>query len=454
MNRYEAYLPILQASLRTLDDWRTGFGEEQLVGFTDTPQIIEIIQNLEKRLEGNYPFHHPQYAGQMLKPPHPLAWIAYAITMTVNPNNHALDGGPPTSEMEKEAVGQLAEMVGYSSPFLGHLSSGGTIANLEALFVAREIYPGKAIAASSRAHYTHRRMCRVLNTDFLEIPNGENGETDWDYLMDHLDEVGTVVVTMGTTGLGVVEPLADILPEMAKKGVRVHVDAAYGGFFKIIEQHLESEKHWQLLPEADSVVIDPHKHGLQPYGCGSILFKDPEVGTFFKHDSPYTYFTSDDLHLGEISLECSRAGAAAAALWATLQLFPLSEGGLGVYLRSTVLAATLLYNILNRSDQFETIGKPELDILGYFPVPGEKSMKSVTELSKKLFETGLNKPPREGFHLSLFTVEASWFSIHFPEYEQDAEKVTVLRSVMMKPEHEPFVTKLSRRLHDALESIR
>ena len=56
------------------------------------------------------------------------------------------------------------------------------------------------------------------------------------------------------------------------------------------------------MQEADSIVVDPHKHGLQPYGCGAVLFKDPSIGTFYKHDSPYTYFTSDDLHLGEISL--------------------------------------------------------------------------------------------------------------------------------------------------------
>src|SRR5262249_17483668 len=72
---------------------------------------------------------------------------------------------------------------------------------------------------------------------------------------------------------------------------------------------------------------DPHKHGLQPYGCGCVLFRDPAVGRLYRHDSPYTYFTSTDLHLGEISLECSRPGAAAAALWATQRLLPLVEEG-------------------------------------------------------------------------------------------------------------------------------
>ena len=61
---------------------------------------------------------------------------------------------------------------------------------------------------------------------------------------------------------------------------------------------------------------------VQPFGCGAVLFRDPSVGRFYQHDSPYTYFTSDELHLGEISLECSRAGAAAAALWLTFRLLP------------------------------------------------------------------------------------------------------------------------------------
>jgi len=453
LNRYEAYLPILQTSLRALDDWRSEFGEEQLVGFTDTPDIIEIVRELQKKLEGNYPFHHPQYAGQMLKPPHPLAWIAYAMTMTVNPNNHALDGGPPTSEMEKEAVAKLAKMVGYQNPYLGHLSSGGTIANLEALFVAREIHPDKAIAASSKAHYTHNRMCRVLNTEFIEIPDTSEGETDWDYLMDHLDDIGTLVVTMGTTGLGEVEPLADLLPSLKKHGVRVHVDGAYGGFFKIIESELNSEIHWSKLHEADSIVIDPHKHGLQPYGCGSIIFKDPAVGQFFKHDSPYTYFTSDDLHLGEISLECSRAGASAAAFWATLKLFPLNEHGLGKHLKSTVKAAKLMYGSLSGSDKFECFNKPDLDILAYFPVPGEKSMRAVSELCSELFEAGAEAAPGEGLHLSLFKVSADQFQAKFPEYKKDAETVTLLRSVLMKPEHELFVTKLIKRLNTLLDNL-
>src|ERR1700691_4126725 len=112
------------------------------------------------RLTDNYPFFHPAYAGQMLKPPHPAAVAGYLAAMLINPNNHALDGGAATAAMEKDVVAQLAVMFGFTE-HLGHLTTSGTIANLEALYVARELHPSLGIAYSAEAHYTHGRMCGV-----------------------------------------------------------------------------------------------------------------------------------------------------------------------------------------------------------------------------------------------------------------------------------------------------
>ena len=124
-------------------------------------------------------------------------------------------------------------------------------------------------------------------------------------------DIGCVVATLGATGVGSVDPLPDILRLRERYGFRVHVDAAYGGYFTLADNLASPARAaFDLAGEADSVVIDPHKHGLQPYGCGCVLFRDPSTGTLYKHDSPYTcYFSSKDLHLGEISLECSRPGA-------------------------------------------------------------------------------------------------------------------------------------------------
>lgn len=447
MNEFTPYIRLLKNALRKLDSWRAQYDSSTNEFQSDGNQIEQILNLLAERLEGNYPFHHPSYAGQMLKPPHPIAWLAYTLTATINPNNHALDGGPPTSKMEKEVIRDMAKMVGYGETYLGHLTSGGTIANLEALFVAREIHPGKAIAATSNAHYTHQRMCRVLNTPFLEIPVDNRDQPDLNFIEQHAHQIGTVVVTMGTTGLGVTEPLSEILNLAKIHNFRVHVDAAYGGFFKLIKDHLPKSSEWSLMDRADSIVIDPHKHGLQPYGCGSILYKDPSVGKYYKHDSPYTYFTSDDLHLGEISLECSRAGASAAALWATLQLLPLSETGLGSILYKARTAAVDFSKLLKKSESFELYQQPDLDITGYFKKPELPKTSEINNLSKEVFEKGMNaESPDRGFHVSLFKVSPSHFSARFPEYDIDTDSVVILRSVFMKEEHQDFIDELAKRI--------
>src|SRR5207245_10249568 len=140
--------------------------------------------------------------------------------------------------------------------------------------------------------------------------------------------VGTVVATTGPPDVGSVDPLPAVLALRDRHGFRLHADAAYGGYFGLADNlSAEARRTYDRLGEADSIVIDPHKHGLQPYGCGCVLFRDPTVGRFYEHDSPYTYFTSQEMHLGEISLECSRPGATAVALWATHKLLPLVEGG-------------------------------------------------------------------------------------------------------------------------------
>jgi tyrosine decarboxylase / aspartate 1-decarboxylase len=205
------YLEFLSNALLTLNK-----------GFQHLPEIRNSVPGSERlgdvlsataeRLRDNYPYFHPLYAGQMLKPPHPVAQLAYALAMTINPNNHALDGGRATSAMEKEAVAQLANMFGWTK-FLGHLCGGGTMANLEALWVAGQLAPGKTILASSQSHYTHERISKVLQLPFEMIPADPRGRIDLKLLEKRLKRrgIGTVVVTMGTTATGSVDPLHEIL---------------------------------------------------------------------------------------------------------------------------------------------------------------------------------------------------------------------------------------------------
>src|SRR6185295_2507244 len=99
-----------------------GFGDLPAAAATaDVARIEKVLFEVAERLRDNYPYFHPLYAGQMLKPPHPIARLASALAVWINPNNHALDGGRASSRMEKEAVAEIAAMFGWDQ-CLGHLS--------------------------------------------------------------------------------------------------------------------------------------------------------------------------------------------------------------------------------------------------------------------------------------------------------------------------------------------
>jgi glutamate/tyrosine decarboxylase-like PLP-dependent enzyme len=433
-------------------DWQASyppFEQHPSVVISDE-RFSGALSEFAERMRGNYPYFHPAYAGQMLKPPHPAAVAGYVAAMLVNPNNHALDGGKVTSEMEKEVVTDLAAMFGFSD-HLGHLTSSGTIANLEALYVARELHPDRGVAYSAEAHYTHGRMCGLLGISGTAVPADASGRIDTGALEDLLAgrTIGTVVATAGTTGLGAIDQVDQVLAIARRHSVRVHVDAAYGGFFTLLAGAAGraglAPEPWRAIAGCDSVVIDPHKHGLQPYGCGAILFADPAVGRFYAHDSPYTYFTSDELHLGEISLECSRAGAAAAALWLTFRLLPPAPDGLGRVLAACREAAMDWAELIDGSDRLRVYQRPELDIVSYFPVTGENSLAAIDKTSGRILADGINDAGRPVF-VSTLTVTAEAMIRRHPEVVADADQGRILRSVLMKPESRPYVPELHARV--------
>ena len=422
-------LNILYEALQSLDEGFHDLPDHEID--LDMAGLQTVMLKVAEKMRDNYPYHHPLYAGQMLKPPHTIARLAYMLSMWINPNNHALDGGRASSAMEKEAVADIAKMFGWKT-HLGHLCGGGTMANLEALWISGCLSPGKKIVASEQAHYTHNRLTEVLHLPFQSIPCDSRAKMDVNALEDVLKkgDVGTVVATIGTTASGSVDPLPDILELKKTYNFRLHADAAYGGYFTLAENlALEARSAFDRMGEVDSIVIDPHKHGLQPYGCGCVLFKDPSVGKFYKHDSPYTYFSSKELHLGEISLECSRAGASAVALWATMQMFPLiRKGTFARGIENGRKAAIALFEKIRNDQRFLTAFPPELDIVIWAPRSGKAS--EMTYRSREIFEASA----KQDLHLAVAAfpktmLQQSW------DIDWDQEQVACLRSCLMKAEH-------------------
>ncbi len=447
---------LLAAAEAMVTAWEARFGafEPHPTTVPDPERLTQAWDAFTQRMDDHYPFFHPSYAGQMLKPPNTVAAAGYLAAMLINPNNHALDGGPGTSALELEVVETLAGMFGLRQPFLGHLTSSGTIANLEALWVARELQPGRRILYGAGAHYTHGRMCGVLGVEGVSVSATPDGRIDLDAVEAECrhGDVGTVVLTLGSTGVGSVDQVQEALALRDRYGVRLHIDGAYGGFFKLLAdapEPLVNPAPFAAVASCDSIVVDPHKHGLQPYGCGAVLFADPAVGRIYRHDSPYTYFTSEELHLGEISLECSRAGAAAAALWLTLQVFPLSpEDGLGAMLAAGRRAAREWAARLAASRSLTLHLEPELDIVTFFP--SGDALSEIDARSGALLNAGMNDPATPTF-LSVLNVDRTTFAALHPELALDAPAARVLRSVLMKPEHEHAVDHLHQQVQSLAE---
>ncbi|HVA55373.1 MAG TPA: pyridoxal-dependent decarboxylase, partial [Gammaproteobacteria bacterium] len=259
------------------------------------------------------------------------------------------------------------------------------------------------------------------------------------------EPVATVVATLGTTSLGAVDPLHEILRLRERYGFRVHVDAAYGGYFKLAA-NLDVQTHaaFDVTSQADSIVVDPHKHGLQPYGCGCVLLRDPSEGRLYKHESPYTYFTSAELHLGEISLECSRPGASAVALWATQKLLPMVPcGEFARGLEASHRAALALRQHLASGQRYLAGPVPEMDIVIWTLAASGRA--DASRRAQALFDAAAHRQ----LHLALLRVPDYLAATWWPELTHDADTVTALRSCLMKPEHEEWLPRIITQLDTA-----
>jgi glutamate/tyrosine decarboxylase-like PLP-dependent enzyme len=254
---------------------------------------------------------------------------------------------------------------------------------------------------------------------------------------------------MGTTATGSVDPLPEILTLREKHGFRIHADAAYGGYFVLAENlQQDAARGFSRIGEADSIVIDPHKHGLQPYGCGCVLFRDSGVGRLYKHDSPYTYFSSAELHLGEISLECSRPGAAAAALWATQKLLPLEKGGeFARGLEGGRNAALKLFEKVCADSRFIVAFAPELDIVVF--APRARSVTESSALTRKIFEAAAG----HNLHLAVAELPIQYWEGSLGAMKCDRDTITCLRSVLMKPEHLAWVERIWELLAESTREV-
>ncbi len=419
----------------------------------DESELRQAVDALMQRLEMNLPYFHPRYAAQMLKDPAIPAVLGYVLTMLTNPNNHAYEGGPATTELELEVISDLLRLVGFESGW-GHLSSGGSLANLEALWAVRDLRKDGKVLFSVASHLSWKRICAILRIpDYAELAVDSAFRLDLNRLEDALRDGAAmmVVANFGTTGCGAVDPLEDIVRLRDQYGFHLHVDAAYGGYVKAL---LYDEEYRLLSPEqmsspmseyvyrqalalaqADSVTIDPHKHGMMPYGAGSILYRHEDLRQAILHSAPYTYHVTDKPNIGTYTLEGSRPGAAAAGCWLTHRLFPLHRSGVGAVLAGAMKSANKAFKAVRTLPRFRPLSKPDLDIFCFYQSAEAKDglrLSQLNPLNERVYKKLSIENPQAEFIFSKLMIDPLTAKVMLPSVVIDDDYFLTLRAVFIK----------------------
>ncbi|KAB2907909.1 MAG: aminotransferase class I/II-fold pyridoxal phosphate-dependent enzyme [Ignavibacteriales bacterium] len=415
----------------------------------ENKNLERAVETLLDKMEGNLPFFHPRYSAQMGKDPTIPSILGYLAFAFANPNNHAWEGGPVTTQMEMEVVETLLKMWGVPGGW-GHLSSGGSLANMETLWAVRDHYGNGTVFFSEVSHYSWKRISKILLIDsFAEIPVEGNFRMNPNALEEALKKAKKpmmVVANFGSTGTGGADDLAPILELKKKYNFHLHIDAAYGGFFRSVlldddyqliphdptgEVSLHSYQQLQLLPEADSITIDPHKQGFIQYGAGAVLYKDEALRAPLSNTAPYTYHKTDKPNIGMFALEGSRPGAMAAACWLTYRTIPPVYSGLGKLLRLSLAAANKFWELIEESSAFDNFNKPDIDIVTFYAKGknGEEMVKN----SMKVYQQLSVENPEAEFIISKFVVSPEIAGRVIPGLKlPPGENFSALRSVFMK----------------------
>lgn len=253
-------------------------------------------------------FKEGRVLGSMYTTPHPAGLAAYRSFVESNLGNAGLY--PGTADLEQELLGWMGKLVNL--PGQGLITSGGSEANLIALWAARESNPGKhKVLYGANAHFSLAKAIQILGLQGQVLPLNTNFQLDLQALEEALDDrVLAVVAQAGSTELGLCDDLSGLATISEGHAAHLHVDAAFGGF---VLPFLKGEPYWAHLGRnASSLAIDPHKMGRAPVPAGSLLVRDEALLERISQQAPYL---TRQKHVGILGTRCS-AGVAAA--WSTV----------------------------------------------------------------------------------------------------------------------------------------
>jgi glutamate decarboxylase len=326
------------------------------------------------------------------------------LMVGLNQNLVKIETSKAFTPMERQVLGMMHRLVYQDeAPFyqqwmhsanhsLGAFCSGGTVANLTALWVARNNllkpdgdfngvareglfkalkhyqYDGLAILVSARGHYSLKKSADVLGIgqdSVIAIPTDENNKIDCQLLAAKCQQLASenihvlsIVGIAGTTETGNVDPLDKMAAIAQRYGAHFHVDAAWGGATLLSNKYRPLLKGIEL---ADSVTIDAHKQMYVPMGAGLVVFKNPASVAAIEHHAEYI-LRKGSKDLGSHTLEGSRPGMAMLVYSA---LHVISRPGYEMLINHSIEKAHHFADLIAQHPDFELITKPELCLLTY-----------------------------------------------------------------------------------------
>lgn len=353
--------------------------------------------------------HDPRYLGHQVPPSIPLAGLFDAVGSVTNQVMAVYEMGPWATAVELAMVNKLAQYLGWQpGVFAGYVTHGATLANLNALLVARNVamegcwdhglhtdaanerqsMTGAVLVVQADAHYSIARSAGILGLGTRHVVKIGLDErrrmnvSELDQTLRTLRSEGRTVIAVVacacSTPVGAFDPLNGVADVCERHRVWLHVDAAHGG------SALLSDRHRHLvegLERADSLVWDAHKMLFVPALCAFLFFKQKRHSfDAFHQNAPYLFDPSApgiaEYDLGLRTVECTKR-AAAFALWGIWSLFgPQLFADL---VDVTFDLARLLYDKLKAAPDFEPLHEPQCNILAFRYCPAEIRAASLQE---------------------------------------------------------------------------
>ncbi len=332
-----------------------------------------VLKELESKLKDDLTYDSGRIMGSMCTSPHEFAKQVYMKFLEKNLGDPGLFRA--TVQLEKEAIGMLGSLLSHPDA-CGHIVSGGTEANILALWAARNLAENerREVIVPLSAHCSFDKAANLLNLRLIKVKLNDRFQMDIKETEKAVTEKTVAIVGVaGTTGLGVVDPMPELSEIALAHDTYLHVDAAFGGFVLPFLRDLGSNvPDFDFgLPGVCSITVDPHKMGLAPIPAGGILFRDEKMIRSVSTRVPYLAGGGTE----HTTILGTRAGASTIAVWALLMHLG-RQGYRGVVGRCMRLTSKLAKEI-QRIDGVSLVTQPTLNMAGI--TSDEVDIKSVAK---------------------------------------------------------------------------